>query len=72
MDPSGAKEFVFTPVIGGCLNRHKQDYAQLSATPDQFDPFFEAVGLMQRTQPKLFGGRPGPDQRAGGDRSERE
>jgi pimeloyl-ACP methyl ester carboxylesterase len=51
MDPSGAREFVFTPVIGHCLNRHKKDYAQLSATPDQFDPFFEAVGLMQRTQP---------------------
>ena len=49
-DPSGAKEFVFTPVIGRCLNRHKQDYAQLSATPDQFEDFFEAVGLMQRTQ----------------------
>ena len=27
------------------------DYAQLSATPGQFDEFFEAVGLMQRTQP---------------------
>ncbi len=51
MDPSGAKEFVFTPIIGRCLNRHKKDYAQLSVTPDQFDPFFEAVGLMQRTQP---------------------
>ena len=51
MDPSGAKEFVFTPVIGRCLNRHKKDYAALSATPDQFEPFFEAVGLMQRTQP---------------------
>jgi pimeloyl-ACP methyl ester carboxylesterase len=51
MDPSGTKEFVFTPIIGRCLNRHKQDYARLSATPDQFDSFFEAVGLMQRTQP---------------------
>ena len=51
MDPSGAKEFVFTPIIGRCLNRHKQDYARLSATPDQFDGFSEAVGLMQRTQP---------------------
>ena len=50
MDPSGTKEFVFTPIIGRCLNRHKQDYAHLSATPDQFDDFFEAVGLMQRTQ----------------------
>jgi pimeloyl-ACP methyl ester carboxylesterase len=51
MDPSGTKEFVFTPVIGRCLNRHKQDYARLSRTPDEFDSFFEAVGLMQRTQP---------------------
>jgi pimeloyl-ACP methyl ester carboxylesterase len=51
MDPSGTREFVFTPIIGRCLNRHKQDYTQLSATPDQFDGFFEAVGLMQRTQP---------------------
>ncbi len=53
MDPSGTKEFVFTPIIGRCLNRHKQDYARLSATPDQFDGFFEAVGLMQRTQPNF-------------------
>ena len=51
MDSSGTKEFVFTPIIGRCLNRHKEDYARLSATPDQFDSFFEAVGLMQRTQP---------------------
>jgi len=53
MDPSGTKEFVFTPIIGRCLNRHKQDYARLSATPDQFDSFFEAVGIMQRTQPNF-------------------
>jgi pimeloyl-ACP methyl ester carboxylesterase len=33
------------------MSRHRQDYAQLSATPDRFDEFFEAVGLMQRTQP---------------------
>lgn len=51
MDPSGTKEFVFTPLIGRCFNRHKQDYARLSATPDQFDTFAEAVGQMQRTQP---------------------
>lgn len=51
MDPSGAKEFVFTPIIGNCFNRHVQDYAQLSPTPDQFDAFSEAVGLMQRTEP---------------------
>jgi len=51
MDPSGSKEFVWTPIVGRCLNRHTQDYAQLSATPDQFDEFAEAVGRMQRTQP---------------------
>jgi pimeloyl-ACP methyl ester carboxylesterase len=51
MDPSGTKAFVYTPIIGRCLNRHKQDYARLSATPDQFDGLVEAVGLMQRTQP---------------------
>lgn len=51
MDPSGAKEFVFTPILGRCINRHTQDYQGLSATPDQFEAFSEAVGLMQRTQP---------------------
>ncbi len=51
MDPSGVKEFVFTPVIGRCLSRHKKDYADLSSTPDKFEEFMEAVGLMQRTQP---------------------
>jgi len=51
MDPSGTKEFEFTPIIGRCISRHRTDYAQLSATPDQFDEFSEAVGLMQRTQP---------------------
>ena len=51
MDPSGTKEFEFTPIIGRCLNRHKQDYEKLSATPNQFDHFADAVGLMQRTQP---------------------
>jgi pimeloyl-ACP methyl ester carboxylesterase len=51
MDPSGTKEFEFTPIIGRCINRHKQDYRELSATPDYFEEFSEAVGLMQRTQP---------------------
>jgi pimeloyl-ACP methyl ester carboxylesterase len=51
MDPSGTKEFEFTPTIGRCLNRHKKDYAELSSTPEQFDAFAEAVGLMQSTQP---------------------
>ncbi|MGB8647234.1 MAG: alpha/beta hydrolase [Anaerolineae bacterium] len=51
MDPSGTKEFVFTPILGRCIARHKKDYAQLSSTPNAFQEFSEAVGLMQRTQP---------------------
>jgi pimeloyl-ACP methyl ester carboxylesterase len=51
MDPSGTKEFVLTPMIERCFSRHTKDYAALSATPDQFDAFVEAVSLMQRTEP---------------------
>jgi pimeloyl-ACP methyl ester carboxylesterase len=51
MDPSGAKEFEFTPIVGRCFNRHVKDYAELSATPEAFKEFSEAVGLMQKTQP---------------------
>jgi pimeloyl-ACP methyl ester carboxylesterase len=51
MDPSGAKAFESTPVIDRCFRRHAQDYATLSATPEQFSAFVEAVSLMQRTQP---------------------
>jgi pimeloyl-ACP methyl ester carboxylesterase len=52
MDPSGAKDsFEFTPVLRRCIGRHAKDYARLSVTPDQFDAFSDAVGLMQRTQP---------------------
>jgi pimeloyl-ACP methyl ester carboxylesterase len=52
MDPTGAKEIIeFTAVLQRCISRHKKDYARLSQTPDQFDAFSEAVGLMQRTQP---------------------
>ncbi len=51
MDPSGAKEFEFTPVVGRCFERHVNDYALLSATPDQFDVFSGAVSHMQQTQP---------------------
>src|SRR4029434_10846153 len=40
-----------TPILKRCFGRHVKDYAQLSATPDQFDEFSDAVGLMQRTQP---------------------
>ena len=51
MDPSGTKDVEFTPILGRCISRHKQDYASLSATPDQFDAFSEAVGEMMRTEP---------------------
>lgn len=52
MDPSGAKQITeFAPILGRCISRHSQDYQRLSATPDQFGEFSEAVGLMQRTQP---------------------
>ena len=51
MDPSGALPFVPTPVIDNCLSRHKADYAALSATPDAFDDFMQAVGAMQGSQP---------------------
>ena len=51
MDPSGTKEIEFTPILKRCISRHMKDYARLSATPDQFDEFSDAVGLMQKTQP---------------------
>lgn len=51
MDPSGTKEFVLTPIVERCFSRHTKDYAALSATPDEFDSFVEAVSLMQRTEP---------------------
>ena len=51
MDPSGTKEIEFGPVLQRCFGRHIKDYKQLSATPDQFDAFSDAVGLMQKTQP---------------------
>jgi pimeloyl-ACP methyl ester carboxylesterase len=52
MDPSGAKQITeFTPILRRCIGRHSQDYKRLSATPDQFDEFSAAVGLMQKTQP---------------------
>ena len=52
MDPSGVKEIgELSPVIRRCLSRHVQDYKNLSATPQGFEQFSEAVGLMQGTQP---------------------
>jgi len=51
MDPSGTKPFKLTPTIERCSSRHTKDYADLSATPDRFKEFSDAVGHMQRTQP---------------------
>ncbi|MGQ7936039.1 alpha/beta fold hydrolase [Paraburkholderia sp. D1E] len=51
MDPGGTKEFVPTPIIDRCFGRHAKDYAQLSATPADFDAFVGAVSEMMRTQP---------------------
>ncbi|OWV92459.1 alpha/beta hydrolase [Rhizobium sp. R635] len=51
MDPSGTLEFVPSPVIDRCFGRHAKDYAALSATPDDFGAFVEAVSLMMRTEP---------------------
>jgi pimeloyl-ACP methyl ester carboxylesterase len=51
MDPSGTKEFVPTSVIDRCFNRHAKDYARLSATPDNFNAFVDAVSLMMKTEP---------------------
>jgi pimeloyl-ACP methyl ester carboxylesterase len=53
VDDSGTYPFEMTPVIGRCFNRHVRDYERLSATPDAFQQFADAVGLMQRTQPNL-------------------
>jgi pimeloyl-ACP methyl ester carboxylesterase len=52
MDPSGVKEIAEpNPILDRCLDRHAKDYVRLSATPDQFKTFAEAVGLMMKTQP---------------------
>jgi pimeloyl-ACP methyl ester carboxylesterase len=52
MDPSGVKEIAWpNPVLDRCLSRHAKDYTRLSATPDQFKIFVEAVTLMMKTQP---------------------
>jgi pimeloyl-ACP methyl ester carboxylesterase len=51
MDPSGVKKFEPGPIVDRCFSRHTKDYAQLSATPDSFKAFVEAVSLMQKTQP---------------------
>jgi pimeloyl-ACP methyl ester carboxylesterase len=56
MDPSGTKEIQPSPILGRCFGRHVKDYARLSATPDQFEAFGDAVGLMQKTEPNYSAG----------------
>lgn len=51
MDPSGTKEMQPGLVIDRCFSRHRQDYAALSATPEEFDDFVASVSEMMRTQP---------------------
>jgi pimeloyl-ACP methyl ester carboxylesterase len=51
MDPSGTKDIEPSPRLSRCFGRHVKDYARLSATPDQFTAFADAIGLMQRTEP---------------------
>jgi pimeloyl-ACP methyl ester carboxylesterase len=52
MDPGGLKQIdERNPLLHRCLARHAMDYTQLSATPDQFHEFVEAVGIMMRSQP---------------------
>src|SRR5260370_15469406 len=51
MDPSGVKPFEATPTLNRCFGRHVKDYAELSATPERFKDFVDAVTLMQQTQP---------------------
>jgi pimeloyl-ACP methyl ester carboxylesterase len=51
MDPSGLKPFEATPTLNRCFARHANDYAELSATPENFESFVEDVSLMGRTQP---------------------
>lgn len=51
MDPSGVNPIEDSPTLNRCFGRHAKDYAQLSATPEHFKDFVEAVTLMQQTQP---------------------
>ena len=54
MDPSGAKPInELPPIVSRCFNRHVADYAQLSATPDQFPAFHQAVTRMMQTEPNF-------------------
>jgi pimeloyl-ACP methyl ester carboxylesterase len=51
MDPTGVKPFEPTPALDRCFSRHRKDYAELSATPQDFEQFVQDLTVMQRTQP---------------------
>lgn len=57
MDPSGTRELdVPNPIVDRCFARHRQDHAELSATPGGFGSFVAAVSEMHRTQPNYTPG----------------
>ena len=56
MDPSGTKDIEPNPVLDRCFRRHAKDYALLSATPDGFGEFVEAVSQMMKTEPNYSAG----------------
>ncbi len=51
MDPGGAKEFVFTPLIGRASNATGRIIRQLSPTPEEFESFSAALGVCSARQP---------------------
>jgi pimeloyl-ACP methyl ester carboxylesterase len=52
VDSTGAKPLdTLPPIVERCFHRHIKDYAALSATPDDFKSFHEAVTVMMNTQP---------------------
>lgn len=52
MDPSGTQEIdESNPLLQRCFSRHAKDYASLSATPNAFQDFVDAVSLMMKTEP---------------------
>ena len=51
VDESGTRPFEMTPVIERSFERHKADHARLSEKPEAFDAFFEALGVMQGSEP---------------------
>lgn len=57
MDPSGVRDMDEPNlVLNRCFSRHATDYAQLSATPDDFGAFVGAISQMQETQPNFTAG----------------